>query len=290
MNLPPEKLHLTTSKEGVHLAVVEQGEGKPLVFCYGATCGRFHWKYQLQHFSRHYQTIVVDYRGHNLSSMPSDYEKLTIKGCAADVLAGLDALGIERAVFCGHSIGVNVLLTLNAMAKERVAGLILVCGSHHNPFQIMFNTELSQVGFELLKAAYIYTPGFFHKAWKRFVPAQFSHFLVSLLGYNKNLVRKSDVQMYVEGVAKHHPATMLYLLQDMSQFKGEPLFHQIDAPVLMIAGSKDLVTPVRIQRTMCEKIPHAEYFEVPLGSHVVQYDMPDVINLRIEKFLRDIAW
>ncbi|MBX3098087.1 MAG: alpha/beta hydrolase [Salinibacterium sp.] len=46
----------------------------------------------------------------------------------ADVLAVLDALGVEHAVVVGHSMGAFVAVTLGAAHPERVSGLVLIDG------------------------------------------------------------------------------------------------------------------------------------------------------------------
>ena len=49
----------------------------------------------------------------------------TIADMASDALAVLDSLGIDSAVFVGHSMGGSVVAAIQAMAPQRVAGLVL---------------------------------------------------------------------------------------------------------------------------------------------------------------------
>jgi pimeloyl-ACP methyl ester carboxylesterase len=54
----------------------------------------------------------------------------------------------------------------------------------------------------------------------------------------------------------------------------------------VVAGQNDNITPKSFQAEFKEKIPHAEYLEVPYGSHCTQLDFPDYLNLKVEAFLK----
>jgi pimeloyl-ACP methyl ester carboxylesterase len=84
------------------------------------------------------RAILPDLRGHGLTplgfglpvggfALVPDAPVLTMQQLAADVLALLDQLGIEKAVFAGCSIGGYVLLELWRQAPERILGLAFVC-------------------------------------------------------------------------------------------------------------------------------------------------------------------
>src|SRR4051794_38391709 len=61
------------------------------------------WDAQVPAFSRHFRMLRYDTRGHGGSPVPDG--PYTMDELGADVLALLDRLGIERASFCGLSIG-----------------------------------------------------------------------------------------------------------------------------------------------------------------------------------------
>jgi 3-oxoadipate enol-lactonase len=75
--------------------------------------------------------VRCDHRGHGGSPVPpGPYE---IADLGRDVLALLDGLGLERASYCGLSIGGMVGIWLGAHAPERVDRLVLLCTSAHLP-------------------------------------------------------------------------------------------------------------------------------------------------------------
>lgn len=84
------------------------------------------------------RAVVPDLRGHGVSelgnglpvggfSLVPDAPVLTMEQLASDVLALLDKLALQKAVFAGCSIGGYVLLELWRRAPERMTGLVFVC-------------------------------------------------------------------------------------------------------------------------------------------------------------------
>lgn len=278
------------SYDKVKIAYESGGSGPPLIFCYGVVCHKNQWKYQTAHFIRKYQIVHFDYRGHNLSDTPRNPEHLTFVGCSNDLLAVMKKLKIEKAVLLGHSMGVNVILQFAALFPERVAGLISICGTVENPFKTMFNSDLSQVGFELLKLVYLTFPNKFPKMWKKTIPSTTSRLLTTLVGFNHHLTKKREIENYLQGVARQPTETFFHFMQEMSRFDGNTILKKVEAPALVIGGTKDLITPIKNQYAIYRKLKNAEFLRVPQGSHCSHVDMPELVNLRIEKFLNDIQY
>src|SRR5689334_3223329 len=93
------------SFDGTELYVSEAGEGLPLVLCDGLGCDGFIWKYFRPAFEGRYRVVRWHYRGHGLSKLPQDPKALDVESLRKDLLAVLDALALEKAVFVGHSMG-----------------------------------------------------------------------------------------------------------------------------------------------------------------------------------------
>jgi pimeloyl-ACP methyl ester carboxylesterase len=80
--------------------------------------------------ARGHRVIAVDQRGHGLSDKPDDgfdYATLT-----ADLVAVLDAFGVDIAVAVGQSWGANVVLELADRHPDRVRGVACVDGGMWN--------------------------------------------------------------------------------------------------------------------------------------------------------------
>lgn len=98
------------------------GTGMPLVFLSGIGNNAHVFDDFAQRFTKQHRVIAITRRGFGESSHPdSGYDQATL---AADVLAVLDTLKIQRAVLAGHSIGGYELTHFAARYPSRVAGLI----------------------------------------------------------------------------------------------------------------------------------------------------------------------
>lgn len=278
------------STDGTKIYYESIGSGKPLIFCYGVVCNKEQWKYQTNFFKKNYQIIHFDYRGHNLSKSPQKPSHLTIKGCAQDLAAVMKQFNIDQAVLLGHSMGVNVLFQFYDLFPQKVSALIAICGTVKNPFETMFHTNLSQAGFEFLKLMYLKFPKQFPKLWEKSVTSHTSQFLTSILGFNVKLTHKKDIKHYLNGVSHQPVDTFFYFLQEMADFKGEQILKKISVPTLIIGGSNDLIIPIQNQYYLYRRIPKAQFLKVPQGSHCSHMDMPELVNLRIEKFLKEMGY
>jgi pimeloyl-ACP methyl ester carboxylesterase len=112
---------------GAQLSGDESGEGVPIVLLHGLTATRRHVVMGSRALERSgHRVIAYDARGHGRSSpapSPSDYRYADL---GEDLVALLDARGIERAVLAGASMGAHTLLWLALHAPERVAGLVVI--------------------------------------------------------------------------------------------------------------------------------------------------------------------
>lgn len=129
--LPPPRREAVA--RGVHLSVFDtgappvQGCGArpPLVLCHGFPETAFSWRHQIRDLpSRGLRVIAPDQRGYGLSDSPAAVEAFDIAHLTGDLVALLDARGIERAVVCGHDWGGLVAWAMATRHPDRVAGVI----------------------------------------------------------------------------------------------------------------------------------------------------------------------
>jgi pimeloyl-ACP methyl ester carboxylesterase len=75
------------------------------------------------------------------------------------------------------------------------------------------------------------------------------------------------------------------LLLDADSHSAEQVLATIDVPSLIFAGDRDRFTPSWLSEAMHRKIPSSELCVIPGGSHTAPIELPDLLNLRLEKFL-----
>lgn len=98
----------------------ERGTGSALVLLHGFSFDMSMWDPQFGAFARQHRTVRYDLRGFGRSGRPA-----AGRGHVADLLALLDALGIQRAHLAGLSLGANVALATAVHHPDRVNGLVL---------------------------------------------------------------------------------------------------------------------------------------------------------------------
>ena len=101
------------------------------------------WDAQVAPFTRYIRLVRYDRRGHGRSGVPKG--PYTMDRLGRDVLAVLDALGIERVNWCGLSMGGMVGQWLGANAPERIERLVLTNTSSYFADKTMWNERLKLV-------------------------------------------------------------------------------------------------------------------------------------------------
>jgi pimeloyl-ACP methyl ester carboxylesterase len=121
---------------GVGIKFEVTGEGAPVVLLHGfPDTGRL-WRHQVPALvDAGFQVIVPDQRGYGASDKPTDVDAYSVLHLSADVVAILDALGIERAHVVGHDWGAAVAWAVALFAPERVERLVVLSVGHPNAFR-----------------------------------------------------------------------------------------------------------------------------------------------------------
>src|ERR1700674_5008374 len=91
--------------DGLLLTVETFGTGAPIVFAHGLLGNRHVVRAELAPLASHYRIVTFDQRGHGDSSPVTDPALYQPARMAGDMAAVMDALGIERAIVGGESMG-----------------------------------------------------------------------------------------------------------------------------------------------------------------------------------------
>jgi non-heme chloroperoxidase len=287
---PPVTHGYVKSFDGTKLFYSIEGKGKPLIFCYGLVCSSLHWTYQIEHFQQDYKAIWFDYRGHQNSEAPKNLDSLTLENIASDLGVILDELNIDDAVLLGHSMGVNVVLEFYRQQPKRVAGMVLANGTAQRPLETLFRHNALQAGFKILKKLYEKSPELVSLFWKSQKGNPFARSLVSLGGFNPHLTPKEDIELYIDQVADTDPAILIHLIENYDAYDANAWLHTVQPPTLIISGEQDRLIPIEQQELMHQLIPNSRLEMIRHGSHCPQMDLPDLVNLKIENFLKEINY
>lgn len=274
------------SFDGTRLYYEVRGQGQPLVFVYGIACLMNHWNPQIPYFSQNYQTIMVDFRGHHFSEVPTNKKNLNIDSLARDLHALCDHLKIEKADFIGHSFGCEVVLQAYLKNPERFKSLCFISGFFSNPFQNLASTSVLKDIFTYIKKAYNAYPEIITGLWKLGANNPVSMMLSSLVGgFNLQQTALKDIEIYAQGVANIDVRVFITLFEELISHYSLDQLPLVNTKTLIISGEKDALTPQSMQEEIRDLLPKSELFIIPNASHCVQLDFPDLVNEKIQEFI-----
>jgi pimeloyl-ACP methyl ester carboxylesterase len=122
------------TKDRIRLHVEEAGSGVPVLFVHEFAGDHRSWEPQVRHLSRMHRCVTFASRGYPPSDVPETPDAYSQDFARSDVIAVLDALGIERAHIVGHSMGAYTALQVGIPHAERCLSVsALGCGWGSKP-------------------------------------------------------------------------------------------------------------------------------------------------------------
>jgi pimeloyl-ACP methyl ester carboxylesterase len=227
-------------------------------------------------------------RGHGLSEAPHNLNHLTIKDLAKDLYAVIKALKVERAVLIGFSMSVQLIFEFYKMHPECVAGLIPLLGTYKNPLNTFLNSNVLKYLFPYMHKHFQEKERLWRVVWKLVFKAPFFFSLGKSLGLVHEISKRADLQPYFDHLANIDLRVFLQMVEFMDEHSAEDVLPNIKVPTLLIGAEKDSFTPFYIMEEMHRFIPDSQLLKVPLASHGAAVEFPELINLRIEKFLKHL--
>ncbi len=220
------------------------------------------WEPQVEALAERFRVLRYDHRGHGRSPVPDG--PYVIADLAVDVLALLDRLEIERAAFCGLSLGGMVGICLGAYAPDRLSSLVLCSTSAHyddpGPY-LERAASLRWVGTSAIAPEVV--TGWFTPDWAAAHPE----------------VVEQAIQM-IAGTPDDGYAACCGAI---ASWDGRKLLGRILTPTLVIAGSQDQRTPVTPHaKTLAAGIYRAK-LEVLDAAHLAPIEQADRANRLIAK-------
>jgi 3-oxoadipate enol-lactonase len=257
----------TIDANGVQLRYEIDGPGDGPVLALSNSLGTdvSMWAPQLPAFSKQFRLVRYDSRGHGASAVtPGPY---TIEQLARDAIALLDGLGIERAHFCGLSMGGMVGMWLGVNAPQRINKLVLCNTAARIGPPELWNTRIENVrkgGMEAIATAVIerwFTSPFRERSGSAIEP-----------------VRRTLVATPPDGYIACCAA-----VRDMDQREA---IARIGTPTLVIAGAQDAATPPQDGRFLAEEISGAKYVELE-AAHLSNIEVVDGFTDAVLRFLSE---
>ena len=198
-----------------------------------------------------------------------DFGTLCDRLCAA-----LDALGLERVVLAGQSIGGMIAQEMAIRHPRRIAGLVLIAtvpafGGRDDSFRDSFLAA---------RLAPLDRGDSMESLAAEAIPA--------VMGPGADTAAISDA---VTAMAAIPESAYRQVLATLVTFNRREDQHRITCPCLLIAGGEDDNSPPRVMEKMASHLADASFQMIETAGHLVNSEAPEACNLAIEAFLRRLA-
>lgn len=279
----------TASFDGTRLHYTVTGDAVPgrpdLLLSDGIGCDGFIWRYLEPRLQSRGRVIHMHMRGHGRSAAPADSSEIEIHSHADDWRAVMDAEGVDSAVMLGHSMGVQVCLETWHRHADRVAGLVLICGSFQNPVATFHDGDSLAKALPILQGVARVGGRLTRFVWNRLVKLPVGFQVARLSEIHPDLARRADFLPYLEHLAQMDPQWFFKMLGGASRHSADGYLEQIDVPTLVITGELDRFTPAHLSATMARRISGSSSLEVAEGTHTTPIEQPTLVNHAVEEFL-----
>jgi pimeloyl-ACP methyl ester carboxylesterase len=283
---PPIGAFITV--RGVSLHFIEEGSGPPIVLLHGNASLLQDMQLSLVPLlARKHRVIVFDRPGFGYSERPKS--RVWGPEAQADLIAAaLTALGVERAVFYGHSWGTVVAVSLALLHPQLVAGALIASG-YYFP-QRRLDSALASInampvigpitrnttapltgavlGRGLVKASFAPNP----------VPPTYEQFPAELA------LRPLSIRAAAEDAAT---------LRDWT-IRTEPHYPRIRPPLVIAAGASDQLIDYRKHSLpLHQRVPGSRFYLFPETGHMVHHvhteEIADILDDLATKTLTQAA-
>jgi 3-oxoadipate enol-lactonase len=248
-----------SGKKGAPVAVLSHSLGSSLVM----------WNLQMKALEPHFQVLRYDIRGHGKSEAPPG--AYTLELLAEDVVALLDALGIDQAHWVGLSMGGMIGQNVALNYPKRLKSLALCDTAAVIPAeaQPIWEERIDAVrakGVESQVEATIerwFTPSFLRQN-------------PPILGVIRKQFLATPAQGYLGCI---HAIRKLNYLDRLSEIK---------IPTLIMVGEDDPGTPVAASEAMHQRISNSKLVIIKSARHLSNVEQPGVFNTNLLAFLKSL--
>jgi len=309
---------------GLKLAVYEQGSGMPVVMCHGFPELAYSWRHQLPAVAgAGFRAIAADQRGYGRTvdaatgKIPAAIDDYDMEHLTGDMVAMLDELGIDKAIFCGHDWGGFVVWQMPLRHPDRVAGVVgvntpYIARGPIDPIEAMRAT----MGDDMY-IVFFQKPGAADELFGKDIAKSLRFW------YRKSAVTLEDFDKAAPDAAKNLALAKLFEIPEEDWGGGQLLseeeaayYHEafsntgftgglnwyrnftrnwersadlperIDVPCLMISAANDVVLRPELTEGMEQYCPDLEKHIIPDCGHWTQAEKPDELNALITDWLK----
>ncbi len=245
------------TNDGVKLYYETHGSGPVLLMSHGFSATSAMWRGQVEVLSRHHTLVLWDMRGHGQSDYPSDPALYSEAATVSDMAAILDAVGAERAIIGGLSLGGYMSLAFHLRHPQRCAALLIID---------------TGPGFKKDEA---------REAWNARAHQTASRFDAEGLAPLLKGTAERSRSRHRDATGLAHAARGMLTQRDAGVINSLP---DIRVPSLVLVGSEDAPF-LAATDYMAAKIAGSTKVVIPGAGHAANIDQPEAFNAAVVEFL-----
>jgi pimeloyl-ACP methyl ester carboxylesterase len=257
----------THTIQGYNIHHIEAGTGTPVVLLHGFAGSCNEWRETVAFLSQHgYRAIAVDALGFGESDKPHDAPySLPLFAKIYDDL--LDVLGIESAVFVGHSFGGKCALAMTILHPHRVNRLVIADSEGFIPIPLFMKKAgvipfLGEVFLWLSRNPRLFRmqlAGTF--ADPNLIPLELEEHFRSLLGDRQ----RSGALLQLSRCYDDH---------DLIRTGLRKRLNEVTCPTLVVWGAQDRIFAPKCGHNAEREIPNSQLVLIPRSGHYPHIERP----------------
>lgn len=279
------------SYDGTRIACTSWGEGTPVLLSNGICCSDTYWTYLAPFLAENgCRVAFFDYRGHFRSGRPVNPNEVTVPCHARDLWAVAKHFEMEKPILIGHSMGVQTIFEAYRQHPEHVQGLVALAGPFEFPLDHLYMTPIGVVLLDLLEFSWRYTPSFARALWR--ATGLDTRLIVTFSKAIMAVSRDAPSELvgeYFTKVSELDPMLVIQFFRGMQMHSARDILRVCEAPVLQLAGGRDMLTPLPLQREMATLLPDVRFEVFDRASHTLPIDDPERCNRRVLEFIQEVT-
>jgi pimeloyl-ACP methyl ester carboxylesterase len=280
--------HFAVAGDGTRIWWRAAGQGSPaVVLSDGIACSGYIWRHLFPALAARGRVLHWNYRGHGKSERPRDPDRVSLLDCVGDLFAVLDAAGEPSAVLAGHSMGVQVCLEAHRQDPGRAHALVLICGAPGRTLDHFHGRRVLSTVFPYIRELVLTAPGLARYVFRKALSMELALQIGLWFEVNRHLLPREDLERYLADAADVDLEVYVRMLTTAARHDASDHLPEVKVPVLVVAGEKDTWTPFPLSTGMHEAIPESELLVLPAGTHTGPLEHPELVALRLEKFLAE---
>ncbi len=264
----------------VRLAVIERGQGRPILLLHGFATSSYTWHAIIPELSKNHRVIAIDLRGFGASDKPID-DHYSIQDQTEAVQAFVEQENLRDLTVVGHSLGggIALVMALNAeqQRKPRIRNIVLINSlAYRQPMPIFFRLlQIPMVGDLSMTL----------------VPPEIQAGQgLRLAYYDPDKISGQDVAEYANtlysAAAKHALTKTIEQLVPDNIDEIALRYKTIKMPALIVWCQQDKVVPVVLGLRLHEEMRSSELALFSQCGHMPQEEKPEDTLAAIQAFLK----